>query len=663
MLLFSATTNAYDFEVDGIYYNILSAADKTVEVTKGDIDYSNPTPCYKGNVVIPRTVKYSNMEFSITAIGDNAFNLGADSNYELISVSLPEGIATIGSYAFAYCENLTTVNLPSTLTSIGKSAFEGCKNILVDFLPDNLYSIGERAFASCSKFTYISKLPKALRALGYEAFGEVRAVLLPVGGVDFHEAGCFHPNVKFFVEFGEYYSGDETIGMINNTYPYIMNSFSNVIMYDVDFTDSEIETLLETSGDIVFNGITYSVTSLYDKYEMQISGCTSDVTEANILSNITYVNRNFVPVSIKKSAFANVSSLKNITIPSCITSIGANAFSGCTGINCVTTKAAKPVDIMEGTFDGLAQVNAILYVPQGCLNTYQNADVWKGFGIIRETGVAYNTLTISVNKGGTVGCGNAIFTNTVANVDVLSGNVEVTIKPESDYEIEKVEFGGNDVTSQIANGKLIISIYDDANLIVTFKLVSTECTVTMADDIATFCCAYDLDFTNVSGLKAYLAGGYDKANGKVMLMRVNSVPAGTGLILMGESGTYKVPYSTSIAFYTNLLKGVTASTTINPTDGSNTNFILANGTNGIGFYAVSSSGELAAGKAYLQLPTSAAQAKSVKMVFEDETTGIVENYEFENKNNDGTVYDLMGRKVKNMTKGMYIMNGKKVIIK
>ena len=148
-----------------------------------------------------------------------------------------------------------------------------------------------------------------------------------------------------------------------------------------------------------------------------------------------------------------------------------------------------------------------------------------------------------------------------------------------------------------------------------------------------------------------------------MLSRVYDVPAGTGLLLIGETGNYEVPITTSASCYSNFLKGVTTATTITPTSDGYNNFILANGTNGIGFYPVGEEGTLAAGKAYLQLPSSVSSAKGFSLSFEDETTGISDNYEVEILNSDAAVYDLQGRKVKNPTKGLYIVNGKKVVIK
>lgn len=187
--------------------------------------------------------------------------------------------------------------------------------------------------------------------------------------------------------------------------------------------------------------------------------------------------------------------------------------------------------------------------------------------------------------------------------------------------------------------------------------------IVMNNNISTYCHPYDLDFTNVEGLKAYIASGYDEENKIVKMTRIYKVPAATGVILTGNAGSYSIPYATSkVSENTeNLLVGVTTPTTVNPTSEGYVNYVLTKGTQGVAFYRLGESGTLTAGKAYLQLPESASESKGFSMSFEDETTGVKDNYEFGNMDYDNTVYDLQGRKVKNPAKGLYIVNSKKVV--
>ena len=180
-------------------------------------------------------------------------------------------------------------------------------------------------------------------------------------------------------------------------------------------------------------------------------------------------------------------------------------------------------------------------------------------------------------------------------------------------------------------------------------------------NISTFCSNKSLDFSQTKGLTAYIAAGYNK--GTVMLMRAKYVPAGEGVILMGDPGSYNVYTTTTKVYYSNMLKGVLEPTMIDPTDGDKTNFILTNGSTGIGFYAVSNTGELAAGKAYLQLPTDAfiQAGKAINFVFDDQTTGI---FNVQSTDVDECYYTLDGVRLNQRPteKGMYIYKGKKIVI-
>ena len=83
---------AYDIEVDGIYYNITSLTDLTVEVTKGDNEYS-------GDIVIPSTITYKSKTLTVTSIQGWAFN----DSFGLTSIVIPNSVTSIGEFAFSSC--------------------------------------------------------------------------------------------------------------------------------------------------------------------------------------------------------------------------------------------------------------------------------------------------------------------------------------------------------------------------------------------------------------------------------------------------------------------------------------------------------------------------------------------------------------------------------
>ena len=97
LLCLSLSARAHDAEVDGIFYN-LDADDKTATVTfKGDSpgSYDNE---YSGNVVIPETVIYNGITYSVTSLGEWCF---ADCS-SLTSITIPNSVTSLGEWCFSY---------------------------------------------------------------------------------------------------------------------------------------------------------------------------------------------------------------------------------------------------------------------------------------------------------------------------------------------------------------------------------------------------------------------------------------------------------------------------------------------------------------------------------------------------------------------------------
>ena len=192
----------------------------------------------------------------------------------------------------------------------------------------------------------------------------------------------------------------------------------------------------------------------------------------------------------------------------------------------------------------------------------------------------------------------------------------------------------------------------------------TEETITISSaGQTTWCSAYDLDFTGVEGLKAYTAGGYHRTKGTIWLMRVYEVPAGEGILLMGDEGEYKIPRKSTTAYYMNMFRGTLKPITINETEGEYTNYYLSNGDSGVGFYKVNGSVDLKANRAYLPLlkGTASAGTRFIGIDFGDGTTSIREVKSGEVKGEEW--YTLQGQRVAKPGKGLYIRNGKAVVIK
>ena len=246
----------------------------------------------------------------------------------------------------------------------------------------------------------------------------------------------------------------------------------------------------------------------------------------------------------------------------------------------------------------------------------------------------------------------------------LGQSVVITIEENEDRELTSLTVNGVDVTNEVVGGKYTITnVTADITVVATFK--ATKEFIQMAHNQATFSCSQALDFSGVDGLKAYIASGYD--DGIVLLTRVEKVPANTGLLILGSEGqTYKIPYASVKAVYSNFLKPVLTAQTVAQTEGAYTNYLYGEKDGIVGFYKSSGSGTVAAQKAYLQLPTAAvAGVKGVSYEFDDTLATPVSAVKADAVAPEG-VYDIHGRKIpagQQLRTGIYIVNGRKVVVK
>lgn len=221
-LLLPVTAVAHDFEVEGIYYKIDGS--NAIVTYQGEI-YWQSHYHYTGDVILPSTVTYNAVTYSVTAIDEYAF-FGSGG---MKSVTIPESITEIGECAFGRCDGLTNVTIPSSVTSIGRNLFHycyglnsisvesgnscydsrdncnaiietatntlitGCKNSII---PNTVTSIGQEAFQYCTGLTGDLVIPNSVTTIGaYSFYGctSLRSVTIPnsitsIGGYSFY--GC-----------------------------------------------------------------------------------------------------------------------------------------------------------------------------------------------------------------------------------------------------------------------------------------------------------------------------------------------------------------------------------------------------------------------------------------------------------------------------------------
>lgn len=182
--------------------------------------------------------------------------------------------------------------------------------------------------------------------------------------------------------------------------------------------------------------------------------------------------------------------------------------------------------------------------------------------------------------------------------------------------------------------------------------------------VMTFSSAYNQEIPD--GVTAYIVSAVDGTENKATLKSISgTIPANTGVVLVGEEGSYTMTTAESASSVgDNLLVANVGDYKLPASVGSNYHYTLAAGPV---FKHSSGSGALAAGKAFLRTTVNVeggGSARSISLTFEgSDITGVNEvNVQKEDITN-GEYYDLMGRRVVNPTKGLYILNGKKVFIK
>ena len=306
-------------------------------------NYDNSTP--GGVIDIPDTVTSSGQHYTVTAIGDSAFE-SFPPRINVSSVFIPATVRSIGDSAFSYCNALTTVTFAegSQLKSIGLAAFYGTEQAYPRFkeikIPDSVDTIGSGAFFYCQDLERIT-LPSALQTLSSVTFYGCAAL----------SEVTFPASLKTIES--SVFDGCRNLSEVK--LPASLTAIQSSVFHRCSaktvFYDGSLEQWNHITADNDVLG--YSCPSLVmDDYTAQFIPVEDDPdhpfpgpppktvtitkytgTESTVILPSTI---NSWPVTkIGEAAFQDNTTITSVTIPDSVTEIGANAFAGCTNLTSV----------------------------------------------------------------------------------------------------------------------------------------------------------------------------------------------------------------------------------------------------------------------------------------------------------------------------------------
>lgn len=433
---------AYDFEYEGLYYNIVSSTDFTAEVAQTFIKE------YQGDIIIPTTVVYKADTYTVVSIEENAFfcdnitsvvipNSVTQMGYcvfggceNLVSVTLPEGITVIEDCMFEDCLSLTSITIPAGVKTIGEGAFSG-SGLTSITIPNSVETIESGAFSNCQKckeitipadnpyFTSIDGVlfskdkkkliqypagkvgnsyivPAGVTHIGNDAFkySHLSNIKLPDGVEEIGSdaflrceklTGITLPNSVKEIGWGSFMSCLEltAINIPNKIKKIPGEAFANCNCLETIIIPSSVTEI----GDWAFcdAGLTsVTIPQNVTNIHYQAFGECSD------LSSVTLSCRN----TIGSSSFTNCSNLTTVTFTEDVEVIvDSKLFSGCDNIRIVSVGATLPPIIEDGTFSETVESRARLKVRPDCKSAFESSLYWSDFTNIVED-VSAQTVSI-----------------------------------------------------------------------------------------------------------------------------------------------------------------------------------------------------------------------------------------------------------------------------
>ena len=332
-------------------------------------------------LTIPSTLTISNKSYNVVSIGDYAF-AGDNNNYQ--EIILPSTIQDIGQYAFYNCKSLKKINLPNSLTSIGKGAFAieeennneyGLESVN---LPNNLTQIDDYAFMNNARLSTIN-IPSSVSLIGQGILQGTNITqitgnskykwendVLVAKDNDQYRIIYVNPNAKRI-------SINEKITSID---AYVFKNHKNIKIVELNNVKViGVECFVNSSLSSLINANSVENTSV-DSFT------NTPWLEEQLDSDFIYLGKTLVayngsdtsvevPNGITRiGAYAFESdTIKNVILPSTITDIGKNAFTGCLNLEYILIKSIQPPMLDGDCFLD----NTVLYVSEQAIKGYKNS--------------------------------------------------------------------------------------------------------------------------------------------------------------------------------------------------------------------------------------------------------------------------------------------------
>lgn len=448
MLCTLISASAYDFEVDGIYYNISSEANKEVSVTYKTDDYHS----YSGVVNIPASVSYNGETYSVTAIGYRAFcYCSTPWCSSLQSVTIPNSVTTIGDYAFYYCIDLQSVTIPNSVTTIGSAAFyyanlcsltigSGVKNIEEDAFS---YTIPKVIWLGNTRPNGYKEVTASVNYVSNNEFGLSNQLVYPFLSSRFEvdnvvyvpvspsERTCdvidcnYAPssteividsivnnrNIQLKVlsvnPYSFYYNDKITSLKISNSGNIGVSAFDSCDALETAVASNngsigkyafyECKSLktadLSNKGDVGSSAF-YNCSSL-ETATLNINGVIGKSCFANC-ANLSSVKIGAQVIEIVDYAFGSNTSLPEIIIPDNITSLGSSTFSGCSSLANVTI--GKGINSLPSSLFSGCKSLASIVIPNN-INSIGN-NVFNACSNLGDVTIEEGESTLSLGSNG-----------------------------------------------------------------------------------------------------------------------------------------------------------------------------------------------------------------------------------------------------------------------